>query len=133
MIPRLPLGLRLLFPACFLGASLAQIEVCGAPALQFTNIAPTTGGLRLDWTSVGAGTNYTIQSRDALGEEGLWIPPADQAWPIPLTQWIDARPVTAPARYYRVLAVQSAQRGKVLSVSAPTPYTKFIIGLFFAG
>ena len=32
-----------------------------------------------------------------------------------------------------MLAVPAAQRGKVLSVSAPTTYTKFIIGLIFAG
>ena len=32
-----------------------------------------------------------------------------------------------------MLAVPAAQRGKVLSVSAPTTYTKFIIGLIFDG
>ena len=134
MSPRLPICFRRIFPALmFLGSSMAQVEVHAAPSLQLTNIAPTTGGLRLDWTSVGAGTNYTVQSRDVLGEEGLWVSPPEQAWPIPLAQWIDRRPVTEPARFYRVLAVPAAQRGKVLSVSAPTTYTKFIIGLIFAG
>jgi hypothetical protein len=131
MIPRSPVWVRRLCPALILGAFLAQVEVRAAPALQFTNIAPGTGGLRLDWTSVGAGTNYTVQSRDVLGEEGLWLPPAEQAWPIPLAQWTDGRPGTEPARFYRVLAVPSAQRGKVLSTSAPASYTKFIIQQIF--
>ena len=132
MIPCRPVCIRRLFCTLILGAGLAQVEVRGAPALQFTNIAPTTGGLRLDWTSVGPSTNYTVQSRDVLGEEGLWLPPAEQAWPIPLTQWIDGRPVTEPARYYRVLAVPAAQRGRLLSVSAPAPYAKFIIQQIFS-
>lgn len=134
MIPRLIVCFRLLFPALIFAACLVQVEVRSAPALQFTNIAPTTGGLRLDWTSVGAGTNYTVQSREVLGEDGLWVLPAEQAWPIPLTQWIDGRPITnEPTRYYRVLAVPAAQRGRLMSVSAPTTYTKAIIGLIFAG
>jgi Secretory lipase len=109
-----------------------MFEVRGAPSLQLTNIAPTAGGVRLDWTSVGAGSNYTVQSREVLGENGLWVLPAEQVWPIPLTQWTDGRPITnEPTRYYRVLAVPAAQRGRLLSVSAPSPYAKFIIQQIF--
>ena len=132
MIPRLLVCFRM-FPALMLATTLGPIEAHGAPALQLTNIAPTTGGLRLDWTSVGTGTNYTVQSREVLGENGLWVLPAEQAWPIPLTQWIDGRPITnEPTRYYRVLAVPAAQRGRLLSVSAPEPYAKLIIQQIFS-
>jgi hypothetical protein len=60
------------------------------------------------------------------------MPPADQPWPIPLTQWTDVRPAIERTRFYRVLAVPAAERGKVLSVSAPTSYTRFLIDLIFA-
>ena len=131
MKPRWPNFVRRIFPLAVLSASCAQVDVQGAAPLQFTNINPVPAGLRLDWTSAGAGTNYSVQSRDALGEEGLWLPPQEQQWPMALTQWTDGRPA-APARFYRVLAVPAAMRGKVLSVSAPTTYTRFIIGLIFA-
>lgn len=125
-------------PACFwlliLGlVCIGRTEVQSAEVLQLTNVTASETGLRLDWTSAGPGLNYTVHSRNALGPEGLWlVPPADQPWPIPFTQWTDVRPRVERTRFYRVLAVPASERGKVLSVSAPTSYTRDFIDFVFA-
>jgi len=132
MNQRLPDCFRLLLPIVALTVCLERIEGQGAEALQLTNVTASPAGLRLDWTSAGSGFDYTVQSRDALGDEGLWLQsPTDQPWPIPLTQWTDVRPAIERTRIYRVLAVPTAERGKVLSVSAPTSYTRLSIGFIF--
>jgi alpha/beta superfamily hydrolase len=129
---RLPDRFRLPIAVLTLGVCFGPSAGRGATDFQFTNVAASTAGLRLDWTSAGAGLDYTVQSRDALGDEGLWLtPPADQPWPIPLTQWTDVRPTIERGRFYRVLAVPAAERAKVLSVSAPTLYTRVTIGILF--
>jgi alpha/beta superfamily hydrolase len=132
MNKRLPncLGLVLLFlTVCF-----GRTEDQGAGPLKVTNITASLAGLRLDWTSAGLGLDYTVQSRDALGEEGLWVMPfGNQPWPIPFTQWTDVRSPVERARFYRVLAVPASERGKVLSVAAPVTYTRDLIDAIFAG
>jgi hypothetical protein len=98
-----------------------------------TGITASAPGVRLDWTDSGAGYNYTVQSRDVLGEDGLWVlPEAGQPWPIPFLTWTDQRPPALAARFFRVLAVPAAQRGMVLSVSAPSSYTRATIGFIFS-
>lgn len=131
MNPRLPVCFRRWIPVLSLTLCLGRIDAQAA-ALQFTNVAASLAELRLDWTRAGAGLDYTVQSRDALGEDGLWVmPPADQPWPIPLAHWIDVRPPIERTRFYRVLAVPTAERGKVLSASAPALYTRETIGFIF--
>jgi hypothetical protein len=128
----LPDCLRRLVPPLTLAICVAQTAAQGVPALQFTNVVLSPEGLRLDWTSAGDGIEYTVQSRDAFGDDGLWLmSPADRPWPVPLTQWIDVRPATERTRFYRVLAVAAAQRGKVLSISEATLYTSLTIGFLF--
>lgn len=120
-------------PVMMLAVCLPQTEGRATDAPRFTNVTVSPSGTRLDWLSAGTGLEYTVQSRDALGDEGLWlIPPADQPWPIPFTQWTDARPAIERARFYRVLAVPVAERGQVHSVSVPALFTQPLIGLIFA-
>lgn len=131
MNPRRPARIRLLLSTLTVLLCAAGIPARGQ-ALRLTNIAASPPGVRLNWTSPGAGLNYTVQSRDALGEDGLWLTPeAGQPWPIPSLAWTDPRP-PASGRFYRVLAVPAAQRGKVLSVSAPTSYTRATIAFIFS-
>jgi hypothetical protein len=124
---------RRLIAILALGWYLGQIEVRGATPPQLTRVAPSSFGIQLDWTSSDSGLDYTVQSRDALGGEGLWlIPPGDQPWPITSIQWTDARPVIERTRFYRVLAVPTSERGKLLSVSEPASFTRATIGLLAA-
>ncbi len=90
----------------------------GVPALRLSNPAKTNGAVALDWAQLGAGFAYTVQSRD-FAEDGLWTSVRSrQPWPIPSTHWEDTRPVGDLARFYRLLAVPTAERGKLISTNA---------------
>lgn len=87
-----------------------------APRLY--NPTPTNGAIALDWTPLDAGFAYTIQSRD-FAQEGLWTSVrSGQPWPIASNHWVDARPLGDIARFYRLVAVPAAERGKLISTNA---------------
>jgi hypothetical protein len=88
-------------------------HAANAPALTHWNMTPA--GLQLEWSGPVAGTNYTVQTRDSVGES-VWLMPLETTcWPIPGTQWTDSWALSNRARFYRVLAVPAAQRGRLLS------------------
>ncbi len=130
---------RWIFNGCALWVSLlvigsAGFRASGQAELRMQGLTPVGEGVRLDWEGGSAGSNYVVQSRDVLGANGLWLPPgpeSGQPWPTTLHTWIDRRTPAAASRYYRVLAVTAAQRGRVVSVSAPTTYSRANIGLIF--
>jgi hypothetical protein len=96
----------------FLCAALAQ----AAEPLQVLPPTPADEGVWLEWRGGDPGRAYTVQTRDTL-RGGLWVAaPADTPWPLLTNRWLDPRPADRP-RFYRVLAVEPAERGKVLSVS----------------
>ena len=69
----------------------------------------------MKWTNAVAGQSYTLQSRDRL-TNSLWLTlDAPQPWPTVQTQWNDTISSTQLMRFYRVVAVQPATRGKLLS------------------
>ncbi len=112
-------GLRFLFGFLFSLTCWPPAEGRGATPLQITNYSWSASGFQLGWTAQGTGVGYTVQARDLLGN-GLWLPaPADQPWPTPFPQWTDAAASNGAACFYRVLAVPAAERGKLLSFSAP--------------
>ncbi len=91
------------------------------PALVLAPPEVSPEGVRLRWEGGAAGSAYTIQSR---GErvDAPWINPlAPFPWPIATPEWLDARPLEA-ARFYRLIAVPAAERGKVLSSSVLKTY-----------
>ncbi len=98
----------------------ASIRLVGqeAAAPRLYNPARTNAAVALDWTQLGAGVAYTVQSRDFVGD-GLWTSVrSGQPWPIASNRWVDARPLGDIARFYRLLAVPAADRGKLISTNA---------------
>jgi hypothetical protein len=88
-----------------------------AEGVPLLHLARSNDALALSWTAAGPGTAYTVQARETLGES-LWLsPPAPHPWPIPGTAWVDARGGVEPTRFYRVLAVPAAERGKLLAAT----------------
>ena len=91
------------------GPAFAQFEI--------TNISRTAGVTTLAWPSLGTGQVYTVQSRGWL-EHGLWLTASDQRpWPVSATEWMDQRLNAGTNRFYRVIALPAAERGKILSFS----------------
>lgn len=89
---------------------------------------PAPEGMTLRWTDAGPSRAYTVQVRDRL-QGGLWLLPGpNTAWPISERQWIDfAAP--PPARFYRVLAVPAAERGRLLTSRFDRTMTRLEITL----
>src|SRR5258708_204495 len=83
-------------------------------ALQVSNLTASSNGWRLAWPQLTAGTAYTVQFQDTL-KDGIWrLPAFETPFPIPTNQWTD--PSTNPTRFYRVIGVPKATRGKLRSV-----------------
>ena len=98
--------------ACF---SLALAIVAHAQDLRFTSSRQTTNGVFLQWSNSVAGQSYTFQGRDRL-TNSIWLPlDSPQPWPTVQTQWNDTISSTQLMRFYRVVGVQPANRGKLLS------------------
>ncbi len=120
---------RLARSLCLLGAICAWPHASPAAApLQVTNQTHSAAGFQFDWTSQGAGTNYTVQYRDSL-TNGPWLMPAEQLWPVALPQWQDQRSTGQVTRYYRVAAVPAAQRGLLKSATLVNTMTALQINI----
>jgi hypothetical protein len=89
----------------------------GASTVAITNFSASPAGFTFEWNGLGSNTAYTVQYRDRRSlAEGPWFPaPAAQRWPIPLPEWTEGTLGGLQERYYRVVAVPAAERGKVLS------------------
>lgn len=112
-------------------AGVMRPAVRAAPAFQITEAARPAGFFELGWTSAGTGFVYTVKSSDSL-PDGLWLMPrVDHPWPIEARLWQDKRPLAAPTRFYRVLAVPEAQRGKIISTNLAGTMSTFQISVLF--
>lgn len=114
------------------GAWLALGTAAAAEPLHLLPPAWTPDGWLLEWRGGEPDRAYTVQTRDRL-DGGLWLAaPAPTPWPVTAPRWVDARPAGG-ARFYRVLAVAPAVRGRVLSVNDLGLYSKaqldFLFGL----
>ncbi len=115
------------FSVLLLAAYVLQPCVQAASAPQITNYFRSGDLLTLGWTDAGPGTAYTVQYRDSLTGK-LWLMPiTDQPWPTPFTQWSDTQAAGIPTRFYRVLAVPAAERGKVISSTLTRTMSTFEI------
>ena len=86
--------------------------------VQITNLQATTGGRLLGWGASPSGGAYTVQFQDTL-QDGIWRSPATTTrFPVASNEWFDAVTTNA-SRFYRVVTVTPAERGKLLAV---TPY-----------
>jgi hypothetical protein len=98
---------------------------------SFISSARVTNGFFMNWTAAGAGTNYTVQSRNRLASS-VWITlAANQPWPTFQTQWLDTTVSNQAVRFYRVAAVPSAARGNILSSILVYSYSVATINSYF--
>ncbi|HWQ91980.1 MAG TPA: hypothetical protein VN673_09940 [Clostridia bacterium] len=114
--------------------TLGALLLCGraqaAEEVQITTLQPGAPGWSLGWDHAGAGTAYTVQFKDSLAD-GIWrFPQTTTPFPVSANQWTD--PVTTNAsRFYRVVGVPEAQRGKVLSATLHSTYTTAQLNFIF--
>jgi hypothetical protein len=113
---------------CF---SLALFNTTHAQDLRFTTAIQTTNGFSLEWSNSVAGQSHTLQARDRL-TNSIWLTlDSPQPWPTVQTQWNDTISSTQLMRFYRVVAVQPATRGKLLSSSLLTNFNAFTLNIFY--
>jgi hypothetical protein len=123
-------SLRLVL-TCF---SLALLNMANAQGLRFTSSIQTTNGFSMQWSNGVAGQAYTLQSRDRM-TNSIWLTlDSPQPWPTSQTQWNDTISSTQLLRLYRVVGVQPAVRGKLISSNHVAPYSasqlNFIFGFY---
>ncbi len=110
---------------------LALFNLTHAQDLRFTTSLRTTNGFLLEWSNSVAGQSYTVQGRDRLANS-LWLTlESPQPWPTVQTQWNDPLSSTQLMRFYRVVAVQPAIRGRLLSSSVTTNFSAGLLNLFY--
>ena len=120
--------LRLIL-TCF---CLALFNAAHAQGLRFTTCIRTTNGFAMNWTNTVAGQSYTLQARDSLANS-LWLTvDATQCWPTLQTQWDETTCASQAMRFYRVIAVPPATRGKLLSSNLLQTYTASALNSLFS-
>ena len=113
---------------CF---ALPLCNLAQAQNLRFTTAIKTTNGFSMAWSNGVAGQASTLQSRDRLNNS-IWLTlDSPQPWPTAQTQWNDPISPTQLLRFYRVVAVQPAVRGKLLSSSLVGNYPASTLNFFF--
>ena len=111
--------------------SLALFNAAYAQNLRFTTSTRTTNGVLLQWSNSVAGQSYTLQARDRL-TNSIWLTlDSPQPWPTVQTQWNDTISSTQLMHLYRVVGVQPATRGRLLSASLTTNFSAFTLNLFY--
>ena len=110
---------------------LTLLDMTRAQDLGFTTALQTTNGLLLQWSNSVAGQSYTLQARDRM-TNSIWLTlDSPQPWPTVQTQWNDTISSTQLMRFYRVVAVEPAARGKLLSSSLWTNFSAPTLNLFY--
>jgi len=113
-------------------SSLALLNLTHAQDLRFTTSLPTTNGLLLQWSNSVAGQSYTVQGRDRL-TNSIWLTlDSPQPWPTVQTQWNDTISSTQSMRFYRVVGVEPAVRGKLLSATLWTNFSRLFLVFAYA-
>ncbi len=107
-------------------------DLAQAQDLRFTASTKTTNGFSMQWSNAAPGQAYTLQSRDRLTNT-IWLTlDSLQPWPIVQTQWNDPLSSTQLTRFYRVVAVPPATRGKLLSSNLVSSYSASTLNLYFS-
>ncbi|HVM47579.1 MAG TPA: hypothetical protein VMU04_06100, partial [Candidatus Acidoferrum sp.] len=110
---------------------LALINSTYAQSLRFTSSQHTTNGVFLQWSNSVAGQSYTLQGRDRLPNT-IWLTlDSPQPWPTMQTQWTDTISPTQEMRFYRVIGVQPANRGRLISATLWTNFSAFTLDLAY--
>ena len=110
---------------------MAGSDMAYAQDVRLTSSARTTNGFAMQWSNAVAGQAYTLQTRDRLSNS-IWLTlDSPQPWPTVQTQWNDSISFTQAVRFYRVVGVKPATRGKLLSSSLTTNFSAFTLNLFY--
>ncbi len=110
---------------------LGWLSVTDGQDLRFTTARQMTNGVLLQWSNSIAAQAYTLQGRDRLAN-AIWLTlSSPQPWPTIQTQWFDPVFPTQLTRFYRVVGVQPATRGKLLSATLTTNYSTVLLNLAF--
>jgi hypothetical protein len=114
-------------------SALACLSPIRAQDLRFTTARPTLNGFYLQWSNSVADQAFTLQGRDRLANT-IWLPlqSPQQPWPTIQTQWYDPIFSTQLMRFYRVVAVQPAVRGELISATLSTNFSAFTLNLFYS-
>lgn len=85
--------------------STSPIEIEGALTAPVITLITRTGpdSVRIEWTGLGPGTDYTVLYRPDDPWSTLWIT-APGTWPIAATSWTDGVIGPAASRFYKVKA-----------------------------
>lgn len=103
------------------GLALAQLQV------SIVDKSPSR--FELGWTDLGPTTAYTVQYRDNVGDHPWLNAPHTAPWPVMATQWSDPRPTPAAQRFYRVLVVEPAQRGQLITNATVASYCRSYLAM----
>jgi len=105
--------------------------VVHAEDLRLTTSLQPTNAVLLQWTNSVPGQSYTVQGRDRL-TNSIWLTlDSPQPWPTVQTHWYDTISTTQQMRFYRVVGVQPAVRGKLLSSSLMTNFSAFALNVVY--
>jgi hypothetical protein len=111
--------------------SLALMDMAHAGDLRFTTSVQTTNGFSMQWSNAVAGQAYTVQGRDRM-TNSIWLTlDSPQPWPTVQTQWNDTISSTQAVRLYRLVGVQPATRGKLLSSTLVTNFSALFLDLAY--
>lgn len=97
------------------------------PHVSVLNGSPAS--FQLGWADLGPTNAYTVQYRDGLGDTPWLNAPFAAPWPITSPQWTDPCTNLVSARFYRVLAVERAQRGCLIASAPLASYTRDYVAL----
>ena len=123
---------RFLLVACLLCSGVVAFQTTFAQ-FQMSVLDPSPASFQLGWSDLGSTNAYTVQYRDGLGD-AVWLnAPHTSPWPVAMPQWTDPRTNLVSQRFYRVLAVESAQRGLLITNTPLASYSKTIVGILLNG
>ncbi len=129
---RIPAFSRRLLQCIAIGAAVlwsAAVFAQPSDSVTITNLERTLSGWRLGWESVGPNSAFTLQYQDTLQDQIWRVPAFFGPLPSASRDWLDTAPESS--RFYRVLSVPSAVRGRVLSGSYQSTLNTNYLALVF--
>jgi hypothetical protein len=124
---------RIVATALAVALPVFSVSAQGTTPLEITNTYRAASGMVLEWTTAGTNVAYTVQGRDGM-TASLWLlPPSTNPWPIEARSWTESSPPTNSSRFYRVIAVPLAQRGKLIGNQAGSLLTTNSIAFLLSG
>jgi pimeloyl-ACP methyl ester carboxylesterase len=100
-------------------------------SFRVTQLDAKTNGWHLTWPQAATDKAYTVQFQDTLADEIWRLPRSEIPFPLASTEWLDPA-TTNSSRFYRVVELPSATRGKLLSVIQSNTLSTLQLALIFS-